>query len=116
MVLFDGHQKCAWCRDKGVGEDFCVLKKDCDISKLFSVEQKQHLATLTYKAGKEYSKKTANSTLVVPAYCKLLGRVEGDRVVEDTPASKKKKSYFEDTPKASKKKANKSTTSDDLKN
>ena len=28
MVSFDGHSKCARCRDKGVGEHDCVLKKD----------------------------------------------------------------------------------------
>ena len=28
MASFDGHMKCARCWDKGVGEDYCVLKKD----------------------------------------------------------------------------------------
>ena len=52
-------------------------------------------------------------TLVDPADCKLLGKVEGNRVLE-TPANKKKKSSSKDVPKASKKKASKSTASDDL--
>ena len=33
MAVFDGHLKCARCRDKGVGDDPCVLKKDCSICK-----------------------------------------------------------------------------------
>ena len=52
-------------------------------------------------------------TLVDPADCKLLGKVEGNRVLE-TPANIKKKSSFKDVPKASKKKTSKSTASDDL--
>ena len=27
IAVFDGHLKCARCRDKGVGDDPCVLKK-----------------------------------------------------------------------------------------
>ena len=79
VAIFDGHLKCTCCRDKGVGEDMWDLKKDCDICKLFTVEQKQQLATHTYKAPKECSKKTVTPTLVDPVDCKLLGRVEGDR-------------------------------------
>ena len=114
MTTFDGHLKCACCRDKSVGKDLYVVKKDCNICKAFTVEQKQQLATTTYKAQKEkeHSKKTASPTLVDPADCKLLGRVEGDRAVEETPANKKKKNS-EDIPKASKKKASK-PASDDL--
>ena len=26
MVVFDGHNKCTRCRDKGIGADLCVLK------------------------------------------------------------------------------------------
>ena len=29
MALFDSHTKCARCRDKGLGQDACVEKKDC---------------------------------------------------------------------------------------
>ena len=80
------------------------------------VEQKQQLATPTYKACKEPSKKAAIPTLVDHADYKLLGRIHGDRVIEETLASKKKNPNSEDTPKASKKKASKCTTSDDLNN
>ena len=36
MALFDNHQKCARCRDKGVGDDPCVKKLDCQICKSFT--------------------------------------------------------------------------------
>ena len=43
-------------------------------------------------------------SLVDPVDCKLLGRVESDKVIQDTtPASRKKTSTSEDTPKAKKK-------------
>ena len=75
------------------------------------------MATPTYKVWKEkeHLKKTPTPTLVDPAHCKLQGRVKRDGVVEETPASKKKKSKSEDTPKASKTKASKSNSSEDLK-
>ena len=75
------------------------MKKDCIICKSFTVEQKQQLATSTSKARKEKeNNKTATPTLVNPVDCEILGRVEGDMVVEETPASKKKKSNSKDTP------------------
>ena len=52
MAIFDGHLKCARCRHKGVGEDKCVLKKDCPICKAFTPEQIQQLATPTYRDRK----------------------------------------------------------------
>ena len=33
MALFDGHLKCTRCRDKGVGDDPCILKKDFQSSR-----------------------------------------------------------------------------------
>ena len=54
MAVFDSHLKCACCRDKGVGEDLCVQKKDCPICNAFTAEQKQQLAPPTYsQEGKE---------------------------------------------------------------
>ena len=57
MAIFDGHLKCAHCRDKGVGEDLC--SEDCPICKAFTAEQIQQLATPTYRTRKEkeHSKK-----------------------------------------------------------
>ena len=36
MASFDGHLKCVRCRDKGVGEDNCILK-DCPICKAYTI-------------------------------------------------------------------------------
>ena len=36
MPLFDNHKKCARCREKGVGDDPCVKKLDCQICKAFT--------------------------------------------------------------------------------
>ena len=68
----------------------------------FTAEAKLQLATPT----SELRKRRNTPTLVNPVHCKLLGRVECDRDIEDTTASKKKKAS-EDTTKASKKKASK---------
>ena len=62
MAIFDGHLKCARCQDKGVGEDNCVLKKDCPICKAFTPEQIQQLATPTYKERKNKDKKIVLSS------------------------------------------------------
>ena len=62
MARFDGHLKCARCRDKGVGEDKCVLKKDCPICKSFTPEQEQQRATPTYRERKSKDKKMVLSS------------------------------------------------------
>ena len=92
MAVFDGHFKCARFRDKGVFEDLCLQKTDCPICKVFSAEQKTQLATSTYRArkDKEHTKKTiafpstAAPSLVDHKHCKLLGRVEGGSVLQET--------------------------------
>ena len=53
MALFDSHKKCARCREKGVGDDPCVKKLECQIFKGFTPAQVQQLATPTYKSRKE---------------------------------------------------------------
>ena len=92
------HLKCAYCRDKGVGEDLCVQKKDCPFCKAFIAEHIQQLATPTYRTRKEkeHSNMTVTSTpatsiptLMDPKDCKLIRRVEGGQVLEETPAGKK---------------------------
>ena len=109
MASFDSHLNCAHCCNKGVGEDMCVLKKDCSIaSHLLSSRSSSWPHPRTMYEKKEHSEKTATPTQIDPADCKLLGKVEGDRVIEETPPSKQKKSYSDNTPKASKKKAGKS--------
>ena len=53
MTLFDSHKQCARCREKGVGDDPCVKKMDCQICKAFTPVQIQQLSTPTYKSRKE---------------------------------------------------------------
>ena len=118
MAIFDGHLKCVRCRNKGVGEDNCVLKKDCLICKAFTPEQIQQLATPTYRDRKNKDKKMVSSsptpTLVDPSHISVLGKVEGEK------ANVKK--MRSDSPKpsnrSSKKKPSTSSrsSSEDLKN
>ena len=80
MASFDGHSKCARCQDTGVGDDPCVLKKDCVICNGFMPEQILQLATPAYRDRKNKGKKaTASSalTLVDSAHMSVLGKVEG---------------------------------------
>ena len=53
MALFDNHKKCVRCREKGMGEDPCVKKQDCQKCKVFTRSQILQSAKLTYKARKE---------------------------------------------------------------
>ena len=105
MAVFDGHLKCARCRDKGVGDDLCVLKKACPICKAFTPEQIQQLCTPTYR-DRKHKKVSASPTptLVDPSQVSVLGRVDGEKAVvkSETPACKKKRS--DDSPKPSSKK------------
>ena len=109
MASFDGHFKCARCRDKGVEEDTCVLKKDCTVCKGFTPEQILQLATPTYKDRKSKEKKLVLSspspTLMDPSHVSVLGKVEGDKVVqpETTPAAKKMKRSESPKPSSNKK-------------
>ena len=68
MAIFDNHKKCARCREKGVGDDPCVKKLDCQICKGFTPSQIIQLATPTYKARKERGeqKKSEASSDVIP--------------------------------------------------
>ena len=102
------------CRDKGVGEDNCVLKKDCAVCKGFTPDQVLQLATPTYRERMSREKKVVASspapTLVDPAHMSVLGKVEGGKAVkpETTPAAKKSKRS--ESPKtASKKKSSSSS-------
>ena len=64
MTIFDGHLKCARCWDKGVGEDNCVLKKDCPLCKASTPELIQQLATTTYRERKNKNKKMVSHSLI----------------------------------------------------
>ena len=121
MAGFDTHSKCARCRDKGLGDDPCVLKKECVICKGFTPEQVLQLATPTYRDRKE--KKTSSSTttsstptLVDPAHISVLGKVEKVKAVQSTPTTKKTKRSESPKPSASIKRSSSSRPSaEDLK-
>ena len=76
MALFDSHNKCARCREKGLGSDAYVEKKPCQICDNFSEEQKLQLATPKYRAHKKLQKKTDSPSHVDPSDVTVLGKVE----------------------------------------
>ena len=96
MALFDSHLKCARCRDKGIGDDLCVKKKQCQICDNLSEQQKLQLATPTYRVRKELQKKSSSpSHSVDPADVTVIQKVESKGDVSDrgeTPSKKAKKS------------------------
>ena len=121
MALFDNHKKCARCREKGVGDDPCVKKLDCQICKAFTLAQVQQLATPTYRSRKERGEQKKSEvssdvtpTLMDPSEVILLGRVSTDKPssVESIP---KKKKRSDGSPKSSKRRHSSQPTSDDLK-
>ena len=115
MAGFDSHSKCARCRDKGLGDDPCVLKKECFICKGFTPEQVLQLATPTYKDRKEKKTTSSTPTLVDPAHVSVLGKVEKVKAVQSTPTKKTKRTESP-KPSASKKRSSSSKPSaEDLK-
>ena len=107
MVLFDTHTKCAHCRDKGLGQDACVEKKDCVIYNSFTEDQKLQLATPTYSArkDKELQKKIASPSLADPSTVTVVGKVEsgkGDSSDRGETLTKKKKASHKSPKKNSK--------------
>ena len=115
MAGFDSHSKCARCRDKGLGDDPCILKKDCVICKGFTPEQVLQLATPTYRDRKEEKTTTSSTTsstptFMDPAHVSVLGKVEKVKVVQSTPTKKTKRSESP-KPSASKKRSSSSRPS-----
>ena len=94
MASFDNHKKCARCREKEVGDDPCVQKRDCQICKAFTPAQLKQLSTPTYQSRKEQDlKKMASDspasvtpTLMDPSEVTLLGRVHKESSADSTPA------------------------------
>ena len=118
MAGFDYHSKCARCRDKGLGDDPSVQKKECDISRGFTPEQILQLATPTYRDRKEKKMTTTSSTptLMDPAHVSVLGKVEKVKAVQSTTTAKKTKRSESPKLSASKKKSSSSRPSaEDLK-
>ena len=108
MALFDSHTKCARCRDKGLGQDPCVEKKDCAICNSFTEDQKLQLATPTYRARKDkelQKKNIASPSLVDPSTVTVVGKVEsgkGDSSDRGKTPTKKKKASHKSPKKISK--------------
>ena len=121
MAGFNTRFKCARCRDKGLGDDPCVLKKECVICKGFTPDQVLQLATPTYRDRKEkktntLTKTSSTPTLVDPAHVSMLGKVEKVKAVQSTPTTKKTKRSESPKPSASKKRSSSSRPSaEDLK-
>ena len=118
MAGFDSHSKCAHCRDKGLGDDPCVQKRECVICKGFTPDQVLQLATPAYRDRKEKkatsSTTTTTPTLVDPAHVNVLGTVEKRKAAQSTPSKKTKRS---DSPKqsASKRSSSNRPSNEDLK-
>ena len=107
MAGSDSHSKCARCRDKGLGDDPCVQKKECNICRGFTPEQTLQLSTPTYRDRKDKKVTTSSSTptLVDPAHVRVLGKVEKVKAVQSTPTTAKKTTRSESPkPSANKKK------------
>ena len=118
MALFDNHKKCVRCREKGVGDDPCVKKLECQICKAFTPAQVQQLATPTYKSRKERGelKKTTETTSsaapthVDPSDVTVLGRVHSDEPSSGESTPTKKKKCSDGSPRSSKKKHSRKPT------
>ena len=119
MAGFDTHSKCARCSDKGLGDDPCVLKKECVVCKGFTPDQVLQLATPTYRDRKEKktSTTTASSTptLVDPSHVSVLGKVEKVKAVQSTPTTKKTKHSESPKPSTSKRSSSSRPSTEDLK-
>ena len=72
MAGFDTHKKCARCRDKGIGDDPCVLKEVCGICASFTDTQRSMLSTPQYQIRRE--KKAG--LLVSPSKVTIVGPVK----------------------------------------
>ena len=53
MAGFDLHQKCARCRDKKLGSDNCVKRKDCQICEDLKDSQRSMLSSTQYQIRKD---------------------------------------------------------------
>ena len=98
MALFGTIRNVRVVVKRGMGDDTCVKKQDCQICKAFTPAQVQQLATPAYKTRKECREQkrsednsSTTPTLVDPSDVTLLGRVSSDKLysVESTPKQKK---------------------------
>ena len=76
MAGFDMHEKCALCRDKGLGKDPCIVGGAiCKICDNFTAIQREMLATLQYQIRKD----TKAGLLVSPRDVTVLSPVNSSQ-------------------------------------
>ena len=87
MAGFDGHKKCARCRDKKLGDDPCVKDQVCSICDSFTEQQLAMLSTPQYKIRKDKK----SGLLVSPSKVTVVGVVNqeelggDDKELDDVP-------------------------------
>ena len=69
MAGFDGHKKCARCREKKLGDDPCVKDQVCSICDSFSEQQRSMHSTPQYKIRKDKK----SGLLVSPSKVTVVG-------------------------------------------
>ena len=79
MAAFDGHKKCARCRDKKLGDDPCVKDQSCSICDSFTEQQRTMLSTPQYKIRKDKK----SGLLVSPSKVTVVGVVNQEELAED---------------------------------
>ena len=115
MANFDTHQYCARCREKRKGSDPCIKEPqsdNCHICNALSEDQRQQLATPSYRLKKEKreAKKLVTAPpqeseeLVDPANVAVIGAVDNQGAVKSPspappPEKKTKKDLKKDTRK-----------------
>ena len=76
MALYDPHQKCARCREKGIATDPSVSGQNSELGHSLSPEQLSKLATTTCRSRKE--KFLSEKGLVDPSTVTVLYSVEAE--------------------------------------
>ena len=98
MASFDTHAWCRSCRDKGVGDDPCTLKNDCQICSSFTPEQvaqlsrNPYLERLAEKILRQDASDEENVETVAPSPQKRRSRSRSRSVESDRPRKTRKRS------------------------
>ena len=83
MAAFDGHKRCARCRDKKLGDDPCVKNQPCTICDSLTGPQRSMLSTPQYQIRKDKK----SGLLVSPSKVTVVGVVDQEDLggEEDAP-------------------------------
>ena len=79
MAAFDGHKKCARCRDKKLGDDPCVKDQPCSICDSLTVQQRSMLSTPQYQIQKDKK----SGLLISPSKVTVVGVVDQEDLGEE---------------------------------